>query len=373
MTYKCAVVDVPFGGAKGGIAFDPHQFSLREKESIVRRYAYELIRRNFLGPAMDVPAPDMGSGEREMGWIKDTYAQLRADDINGLAVVTGKPLSEGGIKGRIEATGRGVVFALDAFLGFPEVYEKIDGEKGLAGKTVIIQGFGNVGSHVAKFVVEHGGKVIGVAERDGAVMDSDGIDVAKFQDHWNTNQSVHGFPGTLMDSSDCIEQPCDVLVPAASEGLINSTNAQRIHAKLVCEAANGPVTPAGARILEAKGIPVLPDLLINAGGVTVSYFEYLKGLYHADFGRMNRRLDAQRMNTIVRNVSNGASGTNLTEDADTLDEEDYVVHALQDTMITSATKIYQVAKQHNVNYRTAAYIVAIRKIACSYENSGIFP
>ena len=309
-----------------------------------------------------------------MGWIKDTYLQLKPDDINALAVVTGKPISEGGIRGRTEATGRGVVFALDAFLGLPDVYNKIDGKKGLEGKSIIIQGFGNVGSHVAKFVVEGGGKIVGIAERDGAVMNPDGIDVGKFEAHWNNNRSVQRFPGTFLASEECIKQHCDVLVPAASEGLINSLNADHIQAKLICEAANGPVTPAGQAILDRRDIPVLPDLLINAGGVTVSYFEYLKGLYHADFGRMSRRLEAQRMRSIVRNVSNGEGpGVHLTEDQETLDEEDYVIHALQDTMITSSNKVYQLAKKHNVNYRTAAYILAIRKIAQSYENSGIFP
>ncbi|CAM6047681.1 unnamed protein product [Sphagnum compactum] len=334
MTFKCAVVDVPFGGAKGGIKIDPTKYSTNEKEAIIRRYTSELVKKNFIGPSIDVPAPDYGTGPQEMAWIKDTFEHLQPNDINGSACVTGKPLEEGGIMGRQEATGLGVFFCLREFLN----------DKASLGKLVIVQGFGNVGRHTIDSIHGAGGKIIAIAEANGGLVDEsmEGLDIPALKAYHKKKGTITGFPGatTVKNSSGILELPCDVLIPAALESQIHSGNAANIKAKVVAEAANGPVTPLAETILEANNVVILPDLLLNAGGVTVSYFEWLKNLNHIHFGRMSRRMEERGKK--VRKLSTACS-------------------YLLDT------------DGKGCNFRTAAYLIAIERIATCYRLSGIFP
>ncbi|KAI5058946.1 hypothetical protein GOP47_0025265 [Adiantum capillus-veneris] len=382
MTFKCAVVDIPFGGAKGGIKVDPTKYSPIEKEAIIRRYTSELVKKSFIGPALDVPAPDYGTGPQEMAWIKDTYEQLRSD-INGSACVTGKPLEEGGIHGRQESTGLGVFFCLREFFTNQEYMKSLGLDLGIKGKSFIVQGFGNVGRHTSTFVQAAGGRVIAIAELDGGLVDETGIglDIAQIQRYQAQNGTISGFPKakTVLETSHLLELPCDVLIPAALESQIHAGNATRIQARIIAEAANGPVTPAAEKILEERGVVILPDLLLNAGGVTVSYFEWLKNLNHIHFGRMSRRMEEhgkqEFLNAIEHQFGNGHK---LSEDVRRLlvkgnTEADFVSSGLEETMLVSWEKVRNTAKQRGCNLRTAAYLIAIERIATCYRLSGIFP
>ena len=279
MTYKCAIVDVPYGGAKGGISINPKRYSVHELELITRRYTMELKKYGFIGPGVDVPAPDVGTGPREMSWIKDTYSMLYGmDDIAAPACVTGKPLSQGGIQGRTEATGLGLYYATRDFLNNEAFCAKHKLAPGIAGKTVIVQGFGNVGFWAAKFFEQHGAKVVGVVEYNGAVFSAKGLPIEALKAHQVSKGSLLGFAGAERElpadaANTLIEAECDILVPACLEKQITMHNAARIKAKVVSEGANGPTTPFAEEILERRGIVTLPDMLMNAGGVTVSYFE----------------------------------------------------------------------------------------------------
>lgn len=380
MTYKCAIVDVPFGGAKGGINISPRNLTVEEMERITRRYTSELIKKNFIGPGVDVPAPDYGSGEREMAWIVDTYATFYPNEINALACVTGKPVSQGGIRGRKEATGLGVYFGIREALSIAEDCEKLGLTTGLPGKTFIIQGFGNVGFHTAKFVHEGGGRIIAIAEWDGAIYNPDGIDPIALDEHRKKTGSITGFAGTQpYDKYEALELECDVLIPAALENQINKDNAARLKCKIVGEAANGPVTPEAEDVMNEKGILVIPDIFLNAGGVTVSYFEWLKNLSHVRFGRLGKRYDeasGRNMISVVENMTGKtatAAQKNLVERG--ADELDLVYSGLEETMITAYHTIRSEFKSTPgiKDLRTAAFVVAIRKIAKSYDTLGVFP
>ncbi|BBM96727.1 glutamate dehydrogenase (NAD(P)+) [Marchantia polymorpha subsp. ruderalis] len=383
MTFKCAVVDVPFGGAKGGIKIDPNKYTSTEKETIIRRYTSELVKKNFIGPALDVPAPDYGTGPQEMAWIKDTFEHLRPTDINGSACVTGKPLEEGGIDGRQEATGLGVFFCVREFLNDKELVSKLNMNPGVKGKTFIVQGFGNVGRHTADKLAAAGGKIIAVAEYDGGIVDEtgEGLDITAIKAYQATKKSILGFPGTTTrrDSGEILELECDVLIPAALESQIHSRNAHRIKAKVIAEAANGPVTPRAEVILEKRGIVILPDLLLNAGGVTVSYFEWLKNLNHMHFGRMSRRMEESGKKALIDALENQfGNGTKLSEDLRSQivkgnTEVDFVYSGLEETMLVSWDNVRRTAQIKGCNYRTAAYLIAIERIATCYKVSGIFP
>eukprot|EP00270_Netrium_digitus_P012616 TRINITY_DN4119_c0_g1_i1.p1 TRINITY_DN4119_c0_g1~~TRINITY_DN4119_c0_g1_i1.p1 ORF type:complete len:506 (+),score=121.87 TRINITY_DN4119_c0_g1_i1:43-1560(+) len=383
MTFKCAAVDVPFGGAKGGIRIDPKKYSSYEKEAIIRRYTTELVKRNFIGPAIDVPAPDYGTGPQEMAWIQDTYSTLCPSDLNALACVTGKPLEQGGIRGRTQATGMGVFFVLREFLNDEGLTGRLNMRPGVKGKSFIVQGFGNVGRHTIDFIRGAGGKIVGLAEYDGGLVDESGagLDIDGIRLHHARTGSITGFPGakTVKDSLTVLELPCDVLIPAALESQIHSGNAERIKAKVVAEAANGPVTPPGESILERNGAVVLPDLLLNAGGVTVSFFEWLKNLNHIRFGRMSRRMEQRRMEALLDTLEieiNG--GTSISEGQRRLIlqghlEEDFVSSGLEETMLEGWRNIKEKALSKSCNFRTAAFLIAIEKIATAYRISGIFP
>lgn len=378
MTYKCAVVDVPFGGAKGGIKIDKSRFSDEEIERITRRYTYELIKKDFLGPGSDVPAPDYGTGAREMGWILDTYRQLKSD-LNAEACVTGKPIPQGGVRGRTEATGRGVYFGIREACENKEDMEELGLKPGLEGKTFVIQGLGNVGYYAAKYMIEGGAKMVGVAEIEGSIYDANGIDLEKLMEYRKENGSILGFGDTkeLENNTKVLEEECDILVPAALENQLNEKNAPNIQAKIIGEAANGPTTSEAHSILKEKGALIIPDSYLNAGGVTVSYFEWLKNLSHVRFGRMEKRFEESSYRKIL-NVIENISDRTFTEDemaelAQGADEYDLVDSGLEETMITSYQELNELRKKHDIDLRTAAFLSAINKVGIIYEQMGIFP
>jgi glutamate dehydrogenase (NAD(P)+) len=386
MTYKCALVETPFGGSKGGLCIDPRQWDEHELEQITRRFAYELIKRDLIHPAQNVPAPDMGTGEREMAWIADQYMRMNTTDINGKACVTGKPPHAGGIQGRVEATGRGVQFALREYFRHPEDMAKAGLTGGLEGKRVIVQGLGNVGYHAAKFLSEEDGcKVIAVIERDGAVMDPKGLDVEDLRQWLNRSGGLlAGYPGAsiVADGAAVLEEPCDILIPAAMEGVIHLGNAERIKAPLIIEAANGPITFGADEILRRKGCVIIPDMYANAGGVTVSYFEWVKNLSHIRFGRMQRRAEEARSRLLVEELERLSAdkglGWSLANDFKEKfltgsDELALVRSGLDDTMRTAYQAMREVwhSRQDVEDLRVAAYIVSIDRVAKTYRSKGL--
>lgn len=379
MTYKCAVVDVPFGGAKGGVKIDRKQYSEAELERITRRYTYELVRKNFIGPGIDVPAPDYGTGPREMAWILDTYTSLTDSQLDALACVTGKPVGQGGVRGRKEATGRGIFYGIREACRSREDMERLGLEPGLHGKKVIVQGLGNVGYHAAKFLQEGGALLVGIAEYEGAIYEPSGLDLEAVVAHRKETGSILGFPGSqnLASSASALELPCDILVPAAIESVITKENAARIQARIIGEGANGPTTAEADRILGERGVLVLPDIYLNAGGVTVSYFEWLRNLSHVRFGRLSKRFEENIHLKLVSAVED-LTGKKLPSDlmagiAQGADEIDLVNSGLEETMILAYHEIRELSLRHKVDLRTAAFIASINKVAVSYLEMGIFP
>lgn len=376
MTFKNAIVDVPFGGAKGGIKINPKKYDVGTLERITRRFTMELCQKSFIGPGVDVPAPDIGTGGREMSWVLDTYRQFFPNDVNAHACVTGKPINQGGVRGRTEATGLGVYFCTREFLSYPEV-QKQTGLSGIAGSTVVIQGFGNVGYYTAHFMATNGAKVIAIAEYNGGIVNENGLDIAKLLDYHSTHRTFEGFTGGkfVKDSKSLLELECDVLVPAALEQQITGANAPFIKAKLVAEAANGPVTPAAHDILINKGVVLIPDALCNAGGVTVSYFEWLKNLSHVRFGRMNKRWDEKGKRMMVDLVQSVASRqltpSERTQIVKGAEEAEIVYSGLEDTMILACKETHQTSVEKKIDHRTAALSNALRKIGAAYEGSGM--
>ncbi|MBS7563378.1 Glu/Leu/Phe/Val dehydrogenase [Mucilaginibacter sp. Bleaf8] len=381
MTYKCAIVNVPFGGAKGGIKITPKNYTVQELENITRRYTVELTKKNFLGPSIDVPAPDYGSGEREMSWIADTYATMNPGQGDALGCVTGKPIALHGIAGRREATGRGVAIAARECVNIGEDMQRLGLMPGLAGKRVIVQGLGNVGYYSAKFLAEFGAVIVGLCEYEGAIYNAEGLDVEAVFQHRKSTGSILNFPGAqnFERSSEGLEQPCDILVPAALENQITVENVRNLQAKIIVEGANGPTTPEAEAIFYEMGGIIVPDMYANAGGVTVSYFEWLKNLSHVSFGRMNRRFE-ENSNLNLVNMVEGITGVALTpQQRSTIikgaSELELVNSGLEDTMIRS----YHEIRQTYVNtpgidtLRTAAFVGAINKIAVSYQNLGVWP
>jgi glutamate dehydrogenase (NAD(P)+) len=381
MTYKCAIVNVPFGGGKGGIKINPREHSVYELEKITRRYTSELVKKNFIGPGIDVPAPDYGTGEREMAWIVDTYTSLKPGEIDAAGCVTGKPVSQGGVRGRKEATGLGVFFGIREVCSMPEVMQKVGLTTGVEGKRVIVQGLGNVGYHSAKFFREHGSKIIAIAEYEGAIYNADGLNEEDVFQHRKKTGSILNFPGAtnLAKSSDALETECDILIPAALENVINGDNAPRVKAKIIGEAANGPLTPEADEVFAAKGVLVVPDMYLNAGGVTVSYFEWLKNLSHVRYGRMEKRF-TENLNTHILDQIEGLTGKTVSDAERRFikhgpEEVDLVHSGLEETMITATREIMDIWKSDpNIpDMRTAAYVCAINKVGTSYAELGIFP
>ena len=381
MTFKCAIVNVPFGGAKGGIAIDPKKYSAYDLEKITRRYTSELIKKNFIGPGTDVPAPDYGTGEREMAWILDTYMSMRPGEIDALGCVTGKPVTQGGVRGRKEATGLGVYYGVREVCQIKEVMDKLGLQRGVEGKRIVVQGLGNVGYHAAKFFREGGAKVIGLAEFEGAIMNPAGLNEEEVFQHRKKTGSILNFPGAtnIEKSTDALEIDCDILIPAALENVINGKNAPRIKARIIGEAANGPLTPEADEVFIKKGILVIPDMYLNAGGVTVSYFEWLKNLSHVRYGRMEKRF-TENLNTHILGQLEELTGKHVREKEREFimhgpEEADLVYSGLEETMITATHEIMNCWKSNPTipDMRTAAYVVAINKVGTSYAELGIFP
>ncbi len=381
MTYKCAIVDVPFGGGKGGIKIDPKQYTTYELEKITRRYTTELVKKNFIGPATDVPAPDYGTGEREMAWIVDTYATLHPENIDAYGCVTGKPVSQGGVNGRREATGLGVFYGLREVCRMEDQMEKRGLATGVEGKRVVIQGLGNVGYHAARFFYDAGAIIVGVAEFEGSIMKEDGIDIYALMNHRKKCGTILNFEGctNLENNKAALELDCDILIPAALENVIDAENAPRIKAKIVGEAANGPLSPEADEILAAKGVLVVPDMYLNAGGVTVSYFEWLKNLSHVRYGRMEKRFNENVAGKILDEME-ALTGKSVGQENKLLikhgaDEIDLVHSGLEETMINATHEVMNTWKSNPEipDMRTAAYVVAINKVATAYAELGIFP
>ncbi|MCX6323433.1 MAG: Glu/Leu/Phe/Val dehydrogenase [Sphingobacteriales bacterium] len=381
MTYKCAIVNVPFGGGKGGIKINPRNYSTYELEKITRRYTAELVKKNFIGPGIDVPAPDYGTGPREMAWIVDTYASLKPGEIDAAGCVTGKPITQGGVRGRTEATGLGVFFGIREVCNMEDVMKKLGLSTGIQGKTVVVQGIGNVGYHSAKFFRENGAKVICISEHDGAVYNVNGLHEDELIAFRKQTGSIINAPGTtlLAKKEDALELECDILIPAALENVINGENAPRIKAKIIGEAANGPCTPEADEIFNQRGILCVPDMYLNAGGVTVSYFEWLKNLSHVRYGRMEKRF-TENLNTHILGQIEGLTGKRVNDQERAFimhgpDEQDLVHSGLEETMITATREIMEIWKENPAipDMRTAAYVNAINKVATSYAELGIFP
>ena len=381
MTYKCAIVDVPFGGSKGGLLIDPSKYSRDEMELITRRFARELIRKGFLSPAENVPAPDMGTGQREMAWIADTYKLLHPEDINHTGCVTGKPVAHGGIRGRTEATGRGVVYAIREFFRHPGDIKNAGLSAGLGGKKIIIQGLGNVGYYAAKLLEEEDeAKIIAIIERDGVLINDDGLSVESVRQHINEHKTIKGFTQATYSENGlaALELSCDILIPAALEAQITEKNAANIRAKLIVEAANGPVTFAADEILRERGVTILPDAYVNAGGVTVSYFEWIRNLSHIRFGRMERRFDemrGQHLITAMESLTNESVPEWMrNEIVRGADELDLVRSGLDDTMRNAYQELSRTLRENDKinDFRTASYVVAIDKISRSYFDIGVY-
>ena len=381
MTYKCAIVNVPFGGGKGGIKINPRKYSEFELQKITRRYTSELVKKNFIGPGTDVPAPDYGTGAREMAWILDTYTSLNPGNVDAMGCVTGKPVSQGGVRGRTEATGLGVFYGLREVCNTEDIMQKIGLPLGIQGKRVVIQGLGNVGFHTAKFFREHGAKIVAIAEYEGAIFSEDGLNENDVFQHRKKTGSILDFPGAtnLPKSSDALELECDILIPAALENVVNVDNAENIKAKIIGEAANGPVSAQADAVLAAKGVVIVPDMYLNAGGVTVSYFEWLKNLSHVRYGRMEKRFTENMNHQILQEIEK-TTGKKVEDNARKMiehgaSEEDLVYSGLEETMIEATREILNAWRSNPdiPDMRTAAYVVAINKVGTSYAELGIFP
>ncbi|MBT7907204.1 MAG: Glu/Leu/Phe/Val dehydrogenase [Marinovum sp.] len=385
MTYKCALVEAPFGGSKGGLCINPRDYEEHELELITRRFAYELIKRDLINPSQNVPAPDMGTGEREMAWIADQFSRMNTTDINARACVTGKPLNAGGIAGRVEATGRGVQYALQEFFREPKDMAKAGFTVTLEGKRVVVQGLGNVGYHAAKFLQEEdGARITGIIERDGALVSDSGLDVEAVRNWIAEYGGITGYPDAtfVADGAVVLEQDCDILIPAALEGVINLENAVNVKAPLIIEAANGPITAGADDILREKGCVIIPDMYANAGGVTVSYFEWVKNLSHIRFGRMQRRQEEARQELVVREFENLSQAMGDSWSLSPGFKQRYLRGAgelelvrsgLDDTMRSSFQAMREIWHERDdvTDLRTAAYLVSIGKVAASYQTKGL--
>jgi glutamate dehydrogenase (NAD(P)+) len=381
MTYKCAIVNVPFGGGKGGIKISPNKYSVYELEKITRRYTSELVKKNFIGPGTDVPAPDYGTGEREMAWIVDTYQSLRPGEIDAAGCVTGKPVTQGGVRGRREATGLGIFYGLREICNMPNVMEKLGLNVGVEGKRIVVQGLGNVGYHAAKFFQNAGAKIVALAEYEGSIYTDEGMDIDEVFQHRKTTGSILNFPGAtnFAKNTDALEYDCDILIPAALENVINDENAIRVKAKIIGEGANGPLTPEADEVFITKGTLVVPDMYLNAGGVTVSYFEWLKNLSHVRYGRMEKRFTENLNHHILGQIEELTGKRVVDRERQFImhgpDEVDLVYSGLEETMIAATREIMDEWKRNPQipDMRTAAFVVAINKVGTSYAELGIFP
>ena len=378
MTYKCALMEIPFGGSKGALTINPREWETEELERIPRRFTQELAKRSLISPSQNVPAPDMGTSAREMAWMADEYRRLNPTDLNAWACVTGKPLGKGGIAGRTEATGRGVQYALQEFFRHEKDVAKSGLSATLADKRIIVQGLGNVGYHAALFLSqEDGARITHVLERGGTVIDADGIDIMSLGKHMLETGGIADFPGFTENGAEMLEAEADILIPAAMESVIDEQNAPRIRAPLIIEAANGPITAAGDASLRDRGIIIIPDLYANAGGVTVSYFEWIKNLTHIRFGRMQRRQSENQFQALIHGIETMTGKEFPQTQHDTVvsgaTEIDLVRSGLEDTMRGAYDTISEVWNTDSrvPDLRTAAMLIAVGRVAHSYTSLGI--
>ena len=378
MTFKCSLVEVPFGGSKGGLIINIRDWSEEELERITRRFTQELAKRDLIHPAQNVPAPDVGTVEKEMAWMADEYRRLNPTDLNAWACGTGKPVNKGGISGRTEATGRGVQYALKAFFDHPHDVEKTGLSQGLEKKRIIVQGLGNVGYHAALFLSKEDKCLIThVIERDGSIINNKGINIEDLKNYILKHGSVKGYEGFAEKGSEILEEKADILIPAAMELVIDEKNADKINTPLIIEAANGPISSAADEILNKKGIVIIPDLYANAGGVTVSYFEWIKNLSRIRLGRLQRRAQENQVNTLIEAMEEMTGKSFPAQYKEQTikgaSELDLVRSGLEDTMRNSYTVISEVwNKNKNVSdLRTAAMLVAVKRIMQSYTSLGM--
>ena len=380
MSYKCAIINVPYGGSKGGLKIDPSQWESRELEKITRRFAQELIKRDLISPSMNVPAPDIGTSSKEMAWIADEYRKIHPADINGSACVTGKPPSKNGLVGREEATGRGVQYIVREFFRNPDLLKLVKLDNDLSTKSFILQGLGNVGYHLSKFLTEDDGvKLIGISEFNGGIYNEDGINVEHAKKYFTKHNSFENYPKAtfIKDSSLLLKRKCDILIPAARENVITEKNAEDISANLIVEAANGPISYKGNQILNRKKIFVIPDILANGGGVAVSYFEWVKNLRHIRFGRLEKRRNQIQLNNLIEAIESMTGKTMpakyKTNFHDGIEEIDLIRSGLDDMMIDGFQSVKKefIETDKITDFRTAAFKAAIEKIALSYDFIGL--
>ena len=380
MSYKCAIINVPYGGSKGGLKIDPSQWESRELEKITRRFAQELIKRDLISPSMNVPAPDIGTSSKEMAWIADEYRKIHPADINGSACVTGKPPSKNGLVGREEATGRGVQYIVREFFRNPDLLKLVKLDNDLSTKSLILQGLGNVGYHLSKFLTEDDGvKLIGISEFNGGIYNDDGINVEHAKKYFTKHNSFENYPKAtfIKDSSLLLKRKCDILIPAARENVITEKNAEDISANLIVEAANGPISYKGNQILNRKKIFVIPDILANGGGVAVSYFEWVKNLRHIRFGRLEKRRNQIQLNNLIEAIESMTGKTMpakyKTNFHDGIEEIDLIRSGLDDMMIDGFQSVKKEFLETDKipDFRTAAFKAAIEKIALSYDFIGL--
>ena len=377
MTFKNAVIDVPFGGSKGGLKITPSKYDDEDLEKITRRFTEELVKRGLISPSLNVPAPDMGTGKKEMAWIADEYKRLNPQDINAYACVTGKPENMGGVDGRTEATGRGIFYALSSFFNSPDI-KKTSLKGKLSSQSIIIEGLGKVGYYAARALRDHGCKVIGVIEKKTSFYNQKGLDIDQIDSWIKGSRDPKDYPNQneIKSREELLSVGCDIFIPAAREGTITEENQKILNTKLICEGANGPLTSRADHYLNKRGILIIPDLYANAGGVAVSYFEWVRNLSHMRFGRMEKRRKEYETTSIL-SVIESSTGKRVSSKTKSMlnqgpTELDLVRSGLEDMMTEAYENMSIIWNKNNYpTLRSTAYIYSIKKLIESYKSIGI--